>query len=197
LIEASNATDRLIKLDPRNAAGHVIRGSMLRAVGEVDKAIASLEYALALNPNFNAAHAELGLAKIDAGLAHQSIGHIEVALQLTPPEPLLYFFAGYAALHISDDLAAVKWFLKARQANPASTNTALWLAAAYLGTGEEQAARASLAEYLKEKPRFSIEGFKRFVPITNPVVAKQRERIMDAWRRLGVPETPPSEQASQ
>ena len=172
---------------------------MARALGEIDKAIASLEFALSLNPNSYAALAELGIAKVDAGRAHEAVGHIEEALELTPPEPniqMLYFYAAYAALHISDDVAAVKWFLKARQANPSYPNTALWLAAAYLGTGEELAARASLAEYLKEKPRFSIDGFKRFVPMTNPIAAKQRERIMDAWRRLGIPESPPPEQIS-
>ena len=30
---------------------------------------------------------------------------------------------------------------------------------------------------------------------TNPVVAKQQERIIDAWRRLGVPESSPPQQA--
>jgi len=198
LAEASEAIDRSIRLDPRNAAGHVVRGAISRALGEVDKAIASLEYALSLNPNFYAAHSELAAAKTAAGRATESFRHIEEALQLAPPEPniqILYFNAGYAALHVADDRAAVKWFLKARQTNPAYPNTALWLAAAYLGIGEDEAARVSLAEYLREKPRFSIEGFKRFVPTSNPVVAKQQERIIDAWRRLGVPESSPPQQA--
>ena len=195
LVEAGDAIDRSIRLDARNAVGHVMRGAISRTLGDIDKAIASLEYALSLNPNLYVAHSELAAAKIDAGLADELFRHIEEALQLAPAEPnlqILYFYAGYAALHVADDLVAVKWFLKARAVNSAYTNIALWLAAAYLGIGEEQAARASLAEYLREKPRFSIEGFKRFVPITNPIVAKQRKRIMDAWRRLGIPETPPS-----
>ena len=68
--------ERLIKLDPRNASGHYLRASLLRALDEPDKAIASLEYALSLNPNYFAAHAELGRVKIDAGRAHEAIGHI-------------------------------------------------------------------------------------------------------------------------
>lgn len=198
LAEASEVIDRSIRLDPRNAAGHVVRAAISRALGEVDKAIASLEYALSLNPNFYAAHSELAAAKIAAGRAPEAFRHIEEALQLAPPEPniqMLYFNAGYAALHVADDRTAVKWFLKARQTNPAYPNTALWLAAGYLGIGEDEAARVSLAEYLREKPGFSIEGFKRFAPVSNPVVAKQQERIVDAWRRLGVPESPPPQQA--
>ena len=94
-----------------------------------------------------------------------------------------------AAIYNSDDRAAVPWLLKARQANPSFRLSAQLLAVAYLGIGDEQAARASLAEYLKESPNFSINAWKRFMPPThNSIVVKQRERIIDAWRRLGVPE---------
>lgn len=191
LIEAEEAIEHLVKLDPGNPSGHYLRASLLRALGEPDRAIASLEYALSLNPNYFAAHAELGRIKVDAGRAHESIGHIEDAIELAPPEPnvhVLYFWAGFAALHVSDKQAAVQWLLKARQVNPAFTLTSLYLAAAYLGIGEEEKARKSLTEYLKVVPKFSIEEWKRMVPTPNPIVAKQRERIFDAWRRLGVPE---------
>ena len=191
LIEADETIERLIKLDPRNASGHYLRASLLRALGEVDKAIGSLEYALSLNPNYFPAHAELGRIKIDAGRAHETASHIQEALQLNSPEPnihVLYFWAGLAALHIADDQAAVQWLLKARQANPTFHLSAGLLAVAYLGIGEEGQARASLAEYHKAAPNFSIAAWKRSMPTRNPILAKQRERIIDAWRRLGVPE---------
>ena len=180
MIEAEETIERLVKLDPGNASGHYLRASLLRALGEPDKAIASLEYALSLNPNYFAAHAELGRVKIDAGRAHESIGHVQEAIELNPPEAnmhLLYFWVGFAALHISDDQAAVQWLLKARQANPAFNLSPLYLAAAYLGIGEEGQARASLGEFLKVAPTFSIAAWKKWVPTPNPVVAKQRERI--------------------
>jgi DNA-binding winged helix-turn-helix (wHTH) protein/TolB-like protein/Flp pilus assembly protein TadD len=191
LIEASDLIERLVKLDPRNAAGHQLRASLSRALGDTDKAIASLEYALLLNPNYFGVHAELARIKIDVGQARESFAHIEDALQLIPPESkvhYIYFFAGMAALHVGDDDSAVQWLLKARQANPAFEIASLWLAAAYLGVGEENAARASLANFLREHPNFTIAGSKRFTPVRNPTAAKQRERILDAWRRLGVPE---------
>ena len=122
LIEAEEAIERLVKLDPGDAPGHYLRASLLRAHGLPDKAIASLHYALSLNPNYLAAHAELGRIKIDAGRAHESIAHIRQALEVNPPEAnmhVLYFWMGLAALHIADDEAAVQWLLKARQINPA------------------------------------------------------------------------------
>ena len=71
LSEADEAIERLVKLDPGNAVGHYLRALLLRALGLPDRAIASLQYALSLNPNFFAAHAELGRVKIDAGRAHE------------------------------------------------------------------------------------------------------------------------------
>jgi DNA-binding winged helix-turn-helix (wHTH) protein/tetratricopeptide (TPR) repeat protein len=191
LIEAEEAIERLVKLDPGSASGHYLRASLLRAHGSPDKAIASLHYALSLNPNYLAAHAELGRIKIDAGRAHESMAHIRHVLELTPPEAnmhVLYFWMGLAALHIADDEAAVQWLLKARQTNPAFGLSPLYLAPAYLGIGDEKQARASMAEVLKGRPKFSIAEWKRWVPTPNPIVARQRERILDAWRRLGVPE---------
>ena len=191
LVEASDAIERLVKLDPSNAAGHYLRASLLRAHGEPERAIASLRHALSLNPNYYPAHAELGRIKIEAGRAHEAIGHIQEALELNPPEPnihVLYFWAGMAAVHTSDDQVAVQWLLKARQANPAFRFSDQWLAVAYLGAGDEAQARASMAEYLKAAPNFSIAGWKRAMTSRNPIVAKQRERIVDALRRLGAPE---------
>lgn len=191
LIEADEAIERLVKLDPGSAPGHYLRASLLRAHGSPDKAIASLHYALSLNPKYFAAHAELGRVKIDAGLAHESIAHIREALELIPPEAnmhVLYFWMGLAALHVADDEAAVQWLLKARQTNPAFGLSALYLAPAYLGIGDEERARASIAEFLKGAPKFSIAEWRRWVPPPYPIVVRQRERILDAWRRLGIPE---------
>jgi tetratricopeptide (TPR) repeat protein len=190
LTEAEEAIKRLVKLDPGNASGHRLRASLLRALGKPDPAIASLEHALSLNPNYALAHAELGRVKIDAGRAHEAIAHIEHAIRLSPPEPnihVLYFWAGLAALHVADDQAAVQWLLKARQANPSFALSTQLLAVAYLGIGEEKKARATLAVFLKVAPEVTIAKWTRWVPTTNATVAKQRQRITDALRRLGVP----------
>jgi tetratricopeptide (TPR) repeat protein len=191
IAEADEAIERLIRLDPRNAVGHYLRASLLRARGEPDKAIASLNYSLSLNSSFFATHAELGRIKIDAGNAHDAIKHLDEALELTAPETnvhVLYFWMGLAALHMADDEAAVQHLLKALQINPRFSASHLLLAAAYLGVGEEAKARASMAEFLKTVPNFSIAGMQRLVPTPTQVATQQRVRMHDAWRRLGAPE---------
>jgi TolA-binding protein len=123
------------------------------------------------------------------------MAHIEEAIRLSPPEPNIhvhYFWAGLAALHIADDRAALQWLLKSRQANPSFTLSALMLAVAYLGMGNEERARATLAEFRKSVPEFTIASWTRWRPTQNATVAKQRERIRDAWRRLDVPDDEPA-----
>ena len=121
--------------------------------------------------------------------------HIREALELSPPETnmhVLYFWMGLAALHTADDEAAVQWLLKALQINPRFAPSHLHLAAAYLGVEDETKARASMAEFRKEVPNPSIAALQRLVPSPTQVAAQQRKRMLDAWRRLGIPEDEPA-----
>ena len=189
LDQAEAAIERMIKLDHRNFAAHSLRGSLLRARRDADHAIAAFEHALSLNPNDSQAHAELAGAKIDAGRAHEAIADIERAIRLSPTDPLIYlryFRAGIAAVHMADDQTAVRWLLKARQANRSYPHSAFWLAVAYHGLGEEEKAKAMMAEY-RSKVTFTIAGWKKSLATNNPVVAEKLKRIEQILRRL-VPE---------
>ena len=189
LDQAETAIERMIKLDHRNFAAHSLRGSLLRARGDADHSIAAFEHALSLNPNDSQAHAELARAKIDAGRAHEAIADIGRGNWLSPSDPLIYtryLRAGMAAIHMADDHTAVKWLLKARQANRSYPHSAQWLAVAYQGVGEEKTTKAMMAEY-RSKVTFTIAGWKKSLATNNPVVAEQRKRIEQILRRL-VPE---------
>ena len=191
LDRAEAALARLINLDSQYVPAHSLRGTLLRARGDVDHAIAAFEHALILNPNYIFAHAELGRTKIEAGRAGEAFTDIEEAIRLSPTDPFIhvwYFWAGMAALHVADDKTAVLWLLKARQANRAYSHSAQLLAIAYFGLGEKEKAQAVMGEYLKANPGFSLATWRRSFPARNPVVSEQRKRIEDALRHLGVAE---------
>ena len=75
-----------------------------------------------------------------------------------------------------------------RQANPNIPLAVRFLAVAYLGVGDEEKARATAAEAVKVSPKFTIATWTMTQPTPTATVAKQRQRILDGWRRLGVPE---------
>ena len=190
LDQAEVAIEQMLKQDPRNVAVHALRGSLLRARGEIDHAIAAFELALSINPNDSFALAELGRTEIDAGRSREAMSHLDVAIALSPTDPhiyLRYFWAGLAAVRMSEDLTAVKWLLKARQANRFFPHSSMWLAVAYAGLGDDDKARDTMAEYRKVASSFTIAGWKNNFATRNVIVAEQRERIEKVLRRL-VPE---------
>lgn len=191
LDQAEIAIERAVKLEPRNAAAHRLRASLLRARGDPVGAITTFEHALALNPNSAWGHAELGRSKIDVGRSEDALVDIEHAIRLSPADPLRhiwYAWAGLAAIHIGDKEVALRWLVKAHEAEPANVVASLLLAIAYAEIGREDEARALMAERLARPPTLTLWSWNQDHSSRNPLVAKQRERITAVLRRLGVPE---------
>jgi DNA-binding winged helix-turn-helix (wHTH) protein/TolB-like protein/cytochrome c-type biogenesis protein CcmH/NrfG len=173
-----------------NPGVHVLRGAYLRARGRDAEAIAAFRHALHINPHFPLAHAELGRAKIEVGLAAEAVAHIEEAVSLSPTDPYLfiwYYWAGMAEAHVGRYRSAVDWLLKARQANRAYPNTVPWLAVAYGGLDDMEEAHSYLSEHLGNFPRGSMSRWRLALPIRHPVVAEQRAHIEALLCHLGAP----------
>ena len=195
LAGAQASIDRLITFDARNPVPHTLRGDLYRWRRDWDKAVAAFEYALSLNPNHAYAHAALVRSKIEIGRSQEALKHAENAIALRPSDPfnhLTFMYAGMAAVHLEDDRGALQWLLKARQADITYSFGALWLAIAYSGIGEKEKARASYAEFARERPNFSVTWWRKQMATGNPVVVAQRERIAELLRRIGVPERSPA-----
>jgi tetratricopeptide (TPR) repeat protein len=176
---------------PRHFLTHYARGALLGSKGDLDGAIAAIEYVLAMNPHLAEAHARLGRAKIGAGLAHEAVAHIEEAIRLGPASRnrhSWYLWAGQAAIHVGEYGAAFQWLQKARQANPGSVQVLPWLAMAYAGLGREDEGRALIHEYLQSGPRLTISQWTRARALKSGVLAEQRSRIVAMLKQLGVPE---------
>lgn len=193
--QAETAIERAITLDPTHANAHFYRGFLWRARGDPDRALAAFEHSRALNPRNAWTYAELGRNKTDVGRAEEAIGDIETAVRLNPHEPRLfnwYYWAGMAAVHAEKSDIALQWFLKWREPNPLYERfIGPWLAVAYADVSEETVARAAIAAHVARVPSFSLASFQRDFPSRNPSVAKQRERITQVLRRLGVPDAMP------
>jgi DNA-binding winged helix-turn-helix (wHTH) protein/TolB-like protein len=197
---AEPAIKRAIEIDSRDVGLHVLRGAYLRARGREPDAIAAFQRALELLPSYAVAHAELGRAKIEVGLADQAMAEIEEALRLSPDDPYVgawYFWAGMAEVHVGHYRGAVTWLLRARNENRVQANTSLWLAVAYGGLEEWGEAGRYLREHSDAAPKFSIASWKHAFASEHPTVAAQRARIVAILCHLGAPGCPATSNALQ
>jgi DNA-binding winged helix-turn-helix (wHTH) protein/cytochrome c-type biogenesis protein CcmH/NrfG len=191
LDQAEAAVERAIRLEPTNAVAHLIRGVVLRMRGDSERAVAAFERSLEFNRDAPWTHAEFGRTKIELGRADEALNDIETALRLNPSETAIhvwYCWAGMAALHAGKNDEAVQWLLKAREARPAYPLPVPLLAVAYVETGREAEGRALMIEHVARSPGFTMQSVRRSYPSRNPTVARQRERIANVLRGLGVPD---------
>jgi tetratricopeptide (TPR) repeat protein len=190
LDEAGPAISHATELDSRDVAVQVLRGAYLRARGRDDDAIAAFTRAIELLPTYALAHAELGRAKIEVGLASEAVADLEEAIRLSPNDPYIatwYLWAGMAEAHAGHYKSAIKWLLGARNESRVHSKAAAWLAVAHGGLAEWDEAHVYLQQHLNAAPAFSLAAWNRAFPSRNPVVAAERARIVAILCRLGTP----------
>jgi DNA-binding winged helix-turn-helix (wHTH) protein/TolB-like protein len=190
LDEAEPAIAHATELDSRDVGVQVLRGAYLRARGREEDAIAAFTRAIELLPSYALAHAELGRAKIEVGLASDAVADLEEAVRLSPNDPYIstwYFWAGMAEAHAGHYRSAIKRLLGARNESRVHANAGLWLAVAHGGLEEWNEARVYLKQHLVADPRFSLATWNRMFPSRNPAVEAQRARIVAILCRLGTP----------
>jgi DNA-binding winged helix-turn-helix (wHTH) protein/TolB-like protein len=190
LEEAGPAIAHATALDSRDVGVQVLRGAYLRARGRDEDAIAALTRAIELLPTYALAHAELGRAKIETGLADDALADIEEAIRLSPNDPYVstwYFWAGMAEAHAGRYKSAIKWLLGARNESRVHSKAAAWLAVAHGGLAEWDEAHVYFKQHLDAAPGFSLAAWNRAFPSRNPVVAAQRARIVAILCRLDTP----------
>ena len=190
LPEAHEAARTAVRLDDKDAFGHVALGRVLVTLGELDAAIAATDTAIAFNPNLAVAHQGRGLALCFAGRSEEAIDALDEALRLSPRDPLAWSFMmvrSVALILLRRHDEALEWARKSqRQPN---ADGAVWpyaleaSALAHLGRIDE--ARAALERALAIKPDFSTAFIDRVMRLRNP---DDRAHYLDGLRKAGLPE---------
>jgi len=192
LAEADAAIKLARQTEPKSPGVHVVHGSVLRAKGEHEQAINAFKLALALDPRFLPARAELARTLIDVGRPEEAITELEQVIQASPTDLSLYwwrYFEGLAALHIPDPERALAFLQASYQANSSYENTLRLMAVALADLGREEKALEKVKEFLKLRPQATLDDWKRPNSRSHPHVAERREHMRATLKRLGVPES--------
>jgi len=158
---------------------------------EYDKAIASAERAVTLDPGSSWALYRYAIALNFANRPEQAIPLFEKAIRLNPLGPSAFYFDFGIALRDTGKVdEAVATFKKSVERAPNWFWPHAHLAVTYSMLGMDTEARAEAAEVLRINPRFSIEWAAKNTAYDQARMVK----VFDAMRKAGLPDTPPSAQ---
>jgi adenylate cyclase len=182
---AQELITRALTLDPMEAEAHYVQGIIhLWQQRKVDQAIADVERAIVLDPNFARGYGSLGAALHYAGRSDEALRRFETMVRLDPhcPGPYQHFLAQahFALGHFEEAVAALKTRL-ARQ--PDSDVSHVLLAACYGHLGRADEARAEWQEALRVNPNYSIEERRQILPYKNPA---DFEHVVEGLRKAGL-----------
>jgi TolB-like protein/class 3 adenylate cyclase len=185
------ALTKALSLAPNNSSAHYWMGFLLINTNRGSEGIAECERALALNPNMAAAHARIGFAKIVYGRAEETEGHVRDALRLSPRDTSAYVwiaFIAYAKLFPGTDEEAVAWYHRSLDVNRNYAIAHFYLAATLALLGRLDEGRAEAQAGITLDPKFTIQRLRAGALSDNPIYLKQRERIIEGLRNVGIPE---------
>jgi adenylate cyclase len=189
LEQALELAQKAIFLDESNPYGYLLLCSVYMFKKQYEKAIAEAERAIALDPNDAGAYSQLGAVLHMVGRRQEAIAPLEKAIRINPMAPSYYFRRlGAVYRDIGRYEEAIVQLKKAINLLPDSLYPHIGLAATYSLAGRDEEARAEVSEVLRIQPKISLKSLAKRVAYKNKA---DIDRLIDALRKAGLPETPP------
>ena len=184
--QASADIKRTLSLQGDDATALFLVGGASMFMGRHRTGVSLLGRAIQLNPNLAMAHGLLGLGYASIDRPIEGLAHIEIALRLSPRDPMAYQFFGAQALchfvagKFTDAIASSE---KGLLINASSADNLLYMAAALVELGETERASKQIERALRFAPKV------RLLTIGTAVEGNSGwKRYHAALRKAGLPE---------
>jgi len=165
-------------------------GFLYFITGDRDRGIEECERAVALAPNSGREHIWMAVVCHLDGRHEEAVRYAEQALRLDPLGPAWYLrVLGYAYSWVGRYEEAIAAYKKSLQRAPKDILTHLHLTTTYTWADRLEDAHNQVDEVLKINPKYSVEQAAKTSQYKNKA---DRERYLDALRKAGLPEKPPS-----
>jgi TolB-like protein/Tfp pilus assembly protein PilF len=185
IIQARSFAQRALDLDPLDPFVNFAMGRSFWLEGDLDRGLAWLERATALNPNYAQGLYARAWTETLAGSSRDGRAHVDLAMRLSPLDPLYYAMLGTRAFtHMAtgEDAAAADWAERAARSPGAHVLIAMIAAAAQAMAGNESRASFWAANARQRNPRLGRDDFFRAFPMKSAVM---RAPVALALARLG------------
>jgi TolB-like protein/Tfp pilus assembly protein PilF len=158
LAKAESILVPLLDTSPAVAEPYAYMGLLEFARRRSPDATHWFERALEQSPSHAPAYAQLGRLLVGQGRAAEGMEHILYAMRLSPRDPSMAYwlgFAGSAQIELGDDAKSIAYLDRAVALHPTQPRTLLVLAAAHAMAGHMPEARRTLARVQKELPHLT------------------------------------------
>ena len=183
--KARDHAQRGVDLDPLDPFVNFTMGRTYWLEGDLDRSLSWLERATSLSPNYAQGIYAQAWTEFMAGVSDSSRRHVDLAMQLSPLDPLYYAMLslrGLTHLAAGDDEAGAQWAERGARAPSAHALIAMIAAAAQALAGNDTQARRWAAEVQGRNPALTRADFFGAFPMRS---AALRARISAALESLG------------
>jgi adenylate cyclase len=187
---ASNAAHKAVLLDDDEPWAHAALGYALVWSKQAGAAVAELQKALALNPNFAIAHYALALALGYLGRGEEALALGNKAALLSPRDLLARGNAGvtnnvrcFACFVSGRYLEGIEFGRQAVTDSPSSPAGVRPLVANYALAGKIEEAKETLQSLKRLQPDISIQWIRETLPFANP---EALQRYVEGFRLAGL-----------
>mgnify|MGYP001251350211 CR=1 FL=1 len=182
---ARRSAERGLELDPLDPFVNFTMGRSYWLEGDLDHGLVWLERATSLSPNYAQGLYARGWTETLAGQCLEGRGHVDLAMRLSPLDPLHYAMQGTRAFtHMAqgEDAEAAAWAERAARSPGAHVLIALIAAVAHALAGDARRAQAWAANVRQRNAALTREDFLRAFPIRPEPM---RSRVLQALVLLG------------
>jgi TolB-like protein len=182
---ARSCAQRGLDLDPLDPFVNFTMGRSFWLEGDLERGLAWLERATSLSPNYAQGIYARAWTETLAGHGIEGREHVDLAMRLSPLDPLYYAMLGTRAFtHMEqhEDAEAVHWAERAARSPGAHVLIAMIAAVAHRLAGNEKLAAAWAVNVRERNPLLRREDFFRAFPMQSEPV---RTRVSAALEDLG------------
>jgi TolB-like protein/Tfp pilus assembly protein PilF len=177
--------ERGLELDPLDPFVNFTMGRTFWLAGDLETSLAWLERSTSISPSFAQGIYACAWTETLAGRGLEGRAHVELAMRLSPLDPLYYAMVGTRAFtHMAqgEDAEAAEWAERAARMPNAHALIAMIAVAAQALAGDDRRAEAWAADVRERHPALRRDDFFRAFPIK---AVAMRERISAALERFG------------
>jgi len=182
---ARRSAERGLELDALDPFVNFTMGRSYWLEGDLDSSLSWLEHAIRMSPNYAQGIYARAWTETLAGHASEGRMHVDLAMRLSPIDPLYYAMMGTRAfthMLVGEDVQAADWAERAARAPGAHVLIAMIAAAAQALKGDAERAAWWTANVRERNAALGRDDFARAFPMRSE---SMRSRVLQALRQLG------------